>query len=391
MKLNKTLSAIILAFAGFVLCAQAQRTATAIPTVVNGFVVAITVTDGGAGYTNVPAVNISGGGGSGANATATVLNGAVDKVIVKNAGSGYSGTPVVAIAPPPAPKPPFSDGLLGYYPFNGNANDESDNGNHGVVNGATLMADRFGKTNSAYSFNGIDNFISAVIPNLPAGDAPRTLTAWVKPTKVVSTEASMLSFLGYGAGNWHSQFGLGIEADQKIWFWGGYASFDPSVSVQTNRWTFVALTYSNSTISLSFDGVSYQSDSISLNTVNNGELFFGVTSVDGSQPSVPPGTWVEWFSGGLDDVRIYNRALSDVEVADLYAYEAPEQPSLTINVKTVQVTMHVKPTKKYQLEASLDMNTWTKVGDVFTATTSEVTQEFNTIEVGRFFRLSEVQ
>jgi len=43
--------------------------------------------------------------------------------------------------------------LVAYYPFNGNANDESGNGYHGTVNGATLVADRFGNPNSAYSFD----------------------------------------------------------------------------------------------------------------------------------------------------------------------------------------------------------------------------------------------
>ena len=48
----------------------------------------------------------------------------------------------------------LKDGLVAYYPFNGNANDESGNGNNGTVNGATLTTDRFGNTNKAYSFNG---------------------------------------------------------------------------------------------------------------------------------------------------------------------------------------------------------------------------------------------
>jgi 4-hydroxybenzoate polyprenyltransferase len=66
--------------AGLCLAAQAQRTATAIATVINGFVVAITITDGGAGYTEPPTVTLSGGGGSGATATALVSNGAVSLV-----------------------------------------------------------------------------------------------------------------------------------------------------------------------------------------------------------------------------------------------------------------------------------------------------------------------
>ncbi len=58
----------------------------------------------------------------------------------------------------------LSDGLVAYYPFNGNANDESGNGNNGIVHGATLTADRSGNANSAYSFNGIDNYIDTNIP-----------------------------------------------------------------------------------------------------------------------------------------------------------------------------------------------------------------------------------
>ena len=57
-------------------------------------------------------------------------------------------------------------GLVGYWPFNGNANDESGNGNNGTVNGATLTTDRFGSANSAYSFNGNGNHIE--IPNSPS-------------------------------------------------------------------------------------------------------------------------------------------------------------------------------------------------------------------------------
>jgi hypothetical protein len=52
-----------------------------------------------------------------------------------------------------------TDGLVGWWPFNGNANDESGNGNDGVVNGATLTEDRFGNVDAAYSFDGVDDFI----------------------------------------------------------------------------------------------------------------------------------------------------------------------------------------------------------------------------------------
>ena len=46
-----------------------------------------------------------------------------------------------------------TNGLVGYWPFSGNANDEGGNGNNGTVSGATLTTDRNGNANSAYLFN----------------------------------------------------------------------------------------------------------------------------------------------------------------------------------------------------------------------------------------------
>jgi hypothetical protein len=73
----------------------------------------------------------------------------------------------------------LSDGLVAYYPFNGNANDASGNGNNGIVVGATLTADRFGNPNSAYSFNGTSDYIR--VPNSSSLQLTNdfTLTAWI--------------------------------------------------------------------------------------------------------------------------------------------------------------------------------------------------------------------
>ena len=55
--------------------------------------------------------------------------------------------------------PSLQEGLVAYYPFNGDAKDESGNGNHGTVYGTVLCRDRFGRKNGAYRFNGVDNYI----------------------------------------------------------------------------------------------------------------------------------------------------------------------------------------------------------------------------------------
>lgn len=80
------------------------RTAVATPVVVNGFVVGATLVDGGAGYTNAPAVAFVGGSGHGAAGTATVSNGVVTAIIVTNPGIGYAiAAPSIVVDPPPYP------------------------------------------------------------------------------------------------------------------------------------------------------------------------------------------------------------------------------------------------------------------------------------------------
>ena len=74
----------------------------------------------------------------------------------------------------------INSGLIAYYPFNGNANDASGNGNNGTVNGATLCADRNGNSNSAYSFDGISNNIT-ITPNSSFYNNTFTYSIWVMP------------------------------------------------------------------------------------------------------------------------------------------------------------------------------------------------------------------
>jgi hypothetical protein len=77
----------------------------------------------------------------------------------------------------------INSGLVAYYPFNGNTNDASGNGNNGVVNGATLTADRFGNANQAYSFDGISDNIT--IPyNTSFCNTNYTYSLWYKPIQI---------------------------------------------------------------------------------------------------------------------------------------------------------------------------------------------------------------
>jgi len=78
----------------------------------------------------------------------------------------------------------LNDGLVAYYPFNGNARDESGNFNDGAVNGATLTEDRFGNKESAYSFDGIANKIAIQdAPLLNFGKTELSIAVWIKTTE----------------------------------------------------------------------------------------------------------------------------------------------------------------------------------------------------------------
>ncbi len=100
----------------------------------------------------------------------------------------------------------LEDGLVAYYPFNGNADDESGNGNDGTVNGATLSTDRNGNANSAYNFDGNDDFIDAGNPdafNFDEGDF--SLSCWIRPSGSQAAKYIIGKYLGgnrpgYGLG-----------------------------------------------------------------------------------------------------------------------------------------------------------------------------------------------
>ena len=89
---------------------------------------------------------------------------------------GFALTTQMTMAQVPSYVP--TNGLVAYYPFDGNANDDSGNGNNGTVNGATLTTDRFGNANSAYSFDG-QSYIRVPHTNmLNFGTGDYSLSVW---------------------------------------------------------------------------------------------------------------------------------------------------------------------------------------------------------------------
>ena len=106
-----------------------------------------------------------------------------------------------------------ADGLVAWYPFNGNANDESGNGNDGVVNGATLAVDRFGLTHKAYQFDGIDDFIE--VPVQQQNISSYAIMCWFQfPTSPISGDYKALVQASGGYPNSQYSLSLQISANQ---------------------------------------------------------------------------------------------------------------------------------------------------------------------------------
>ena len=217
---------------------------------------------------------------------------------------------------------PFTNGLIAYYPFNGNANDESGNGNNGVVSGATLTQDQFGRSGMAYAFNGINSFITSNIPNIPTGATPRSISLWAAANPIPSIGQCLAC---WGAGQYGQAFSIEDNGSPLTW-WGGLFGPPPAddlnsgVIVDTN-WHHLVFVYDGTNASIAVDGAQKATASRSPNTAFSA-FIVGV--------GMGPGGLSGFFSGSIDDVRIYNRALSTNEVAQLYAIESvPPQSFLT--------------------------------------------------------------
>jgi hypothetical protein len=214
-----------------------------------------------------------------------------------------------------------TDGLVAYYPFNGNANDESGNGNNGTVNGATLTADRSGISNSAFSFNGSNNFIEGTFTNFPLNSMTRSVTGWVKLNGINGTIKEFIISWGTGSGNglWDNNgYGVYIEENLNaagIWLdWGG--SHIHNFNFTPNTYYFLSSTINDSLIAKFYiNGELIGIHDVSgINTLANGNAF----NIGKSTHQDTFGGWTGYINGTLDDIAIYNRALTQEEITALY-------------------------------------------------------------------------
>jgi hypothetical protein len=211
--------------------------------------------------------------------------------------------------------------LVAYYPFNGNANDESGNNYHGVIDGATLTTDRKGVTNKAFSFNGTNGRIRVEdTPNLNFSSS-FSISFWAKMnTWGNGTSAGIISKKINDPGNGYVFYNDGGHLNKINFRLKGSSATNnimPSnATVSIGSWEFWTMIYnaSNGTTRIYKNGIfdiSHASVNIG-NMSNTAPLYFGYSQ-----------TWNGYLNGLLDEIRIYNRAITDAEVLQIYNAEKP--------------------------------------------------------------------
>lgn len=248
----------------------------------------------------------------------------------------------------------LTNGLVAFYPFSGNANDASGNGNNPVLNTASLTTDRFNEANSAYNFSGTQEIQYADAPQLDT-ITNLTVSCWVLTTNTYSGFYGLVCkatpsnpWVGFQVGVYqnHTQ----VEVDSN--------GFPGTVPINDGRWHSISAVFNHSSgeVEIFVDG--------NLDTTNdtpcNSMITTNVLNVGVERQSA------NFFSGSIDDIRIYDVALSSNEVAQLYTVESTPPLQVLKAVYLNDNSLYVGSI--YQVQVSSDLVNWTNYGLPFKAT-----------------------
>lgn len=233
----------------------------------------------------------------------------------------------------------LNTGLVAYYPFDGNANDVSEKRNNGIVYGPVLTTDRFNNSNSAFSFDGVDDYIE--IPNSSSLQLTNafSFSVWIKQNSMQNAGYRILDKVTAGVGD---GYGLDTYGNGQNTNYSGrrlrlivnttdlvhpYANTDYSLS----DWHHLAVVFLNGQATFYLDGNldgamntgggDTPTDIIA--KINTLPLLIGA-----SQGSMGGN---EYFNGVIDDVKIYNRAITLEEIQALYSQNNPPVQTFTIS------------------------------------------------------------
>lgn len=225
---------------------------------------------------------------------------------------------LLLLLPAAAQTPAFvTNGLVAFYPLDGDASDASGNQNNGNAIDVSFQTNRHGFPNAAGRFNGQSSSVKVPIKtdfNL----LPVTATAWIAFDENRGTDFGIVSIYPTASAN---GWGIFANADKiRSWYYGPEGSVPEQWLISTNlsrdRWYHAATVFDSTGGRLYLDGILIASHgwsgTPSVSTSEQGLILGEMLSPDGSHVN---------FTGAIDDVRVYNRALSNEEIKDLYQFD----------------------------------------------------------------------
>jgi len=222
------------------------------------------------------------------------------------------------------------NGLVAFYPFNNNANDESGNNLNGTVNGATITTDRFGDANKAYQFDGISNFITMGNPTLLQISNSITISGWLRVEAFRTPPAPSFGAMDVITKMFYDPAHGGNPSKGYILrqdFYGGgtpsMATFIYSSDAAGNYTSYLGQYVGGSIVAQEWISFCLVIDGTTMKYYRNGVLTDNTTGsatvlADGSLGDLTIGKGGHFFNGQMDDIAIYNRALTAAEVLQVY-------------------------------------------------------------------------
>jgi len=214
-----------------------------------------------------------------------------------------------------------AQGLIAYYPFTGNALDESGNGNHGELKGPSNTVDRFGNQKSAFEFDGWDDWIK--IDTIDYNILSKySVSVWIHPDKYSSNNQAIINNSKHDNGKL-DMIGLQLlnkdhpNYPNKIQFFhndsteiNGADSITTDRDFQISKWIHIVIVNNGDSLKIYYDG---QLDNALINVTQNSitnKAFWKIGKLNDINGN--------YFDGKIDDIRIYNKAITENKIKEIF-------------------------------------------------------------------------